>query len=499
MSGDSTMADAEMRPATDTGEEAPSLPVGDDLVPGEFPPLPGVPGVQAQPVHWLFAPLIAPLGLLLPRQLGPHLAASGWVSPVLVFLTVCMLLVGTVVSLSAATYVSRVEFMRSVFSWGHPADVLAGAVYGLQRALDNVIGLFGLLYLGLYVVAVLLFAWLLQPWVTVGEGRWRTWGRSVRLLLWSSAALLATPYMVAVSIATTNLQTADDNGFGFGFAVTAVVQYMVIASVIQGQRYAGPQTGAGWQPRELTCEECGQNLSYAPVRGACPECGKPVSASLPRRRVLPPTAEPQAWLRWPWRFVRTWWASLDAARFGRRIRVWSGRGPAIAYLFTVIGICAAMAGFTVVVAMLLESAHFDLANLLDDFGASVARSGIVSVLLPFLFFTSCSFAAISTWTLVVGFFSTYLGWHATYRHGVVLSYASGILIPLAALGCPVGLILLGFQDPDIKAPYLFKVAGYEIDAAAIAAAVGLGLAAMAAIVGALHVRKMLQASRYANA
>lgn len=56
----------------------------------------------------------------------------------------------------------------------------------------------------------------------------------------------------------------------------------------------------------LLCERCGYVIEGLPSDGACPECGKPISESLPERRVGTP------WQQWPSlpNLLRTWWMTL---------------------------------------------------------------------------------------------------------------------------------------------------------------------------------------------
>lgn len=56
----------------------------------------------------------------------------------------------------------------------------------------------------------------------------------------------------------------------------------------------------------LLCERCGYVIEGLATDGACPECGKPISESLPERRVGTPWQQRPSFVN----LLRTWWMTL---------------------------------------------------------------------------------------------------------------------------------------------------------------------------------------------
>jgi len=86
-------------PAASTPASAQTPPT----VIGEFWPRgPGDPPLRPRPVHWLLAIPVSVLAMVLPRRLGPHLAASGWLAAYLVHFFCTLYAIGTVFAVRVA-------------------------------------------------------------------------------------------------------------------------------------------------------------------------------------------------------------------------------------------------------------------------------------------------------------------------------------------------------------------------------------------------------------
>ena len=198
----------------------------------------------------------------------------------------------------------------------------------------------------LVVVAIeagmVILAVALMPFAAAGEPAGRLFGRCLRLTWWSSTLLV--PFGGGWLL---NTLLQDQPGLLPEWhavdAATVFGMWWLVVFVRSGYRYAGPADGPAWCPRTPRCEKCGYTITGLPRSTDCPECGRPVSESLPERRGQPAFAVARTCRGAVWAFFWTLCRAIFSGTFSERMAVHSGYAKARKFFLMVCGLDAAVA------------------------------------------------------------------------------------------------------------------------------------------------------------
>lgn len=321
------------------------------LVPESWPPAEPIEPVKPRRIHWLLAlPATIP-AMLMPRRIGPHLASSSWAAAYVVHILSALITFGATFAFgieqgnASGEYV---EFAILVNPLVELRRALAGAVLFFYGALNG----WAEVLVALLVTAVIEAAMWVAPLVLIplhaaGEGPRRTYLRSVKLLLWSSACQIPVFWLFMRLMGRFELYEYE----AWAFATLLLLELWWFSVLIRlGGRYAGPKEGPRWQERSPRCERCGYSLISLPLTGRCPECGDAVYYSLPERR-SPPAFAVACGLSGRLRgFVGTTWQVMFGRHLGEEVAIWSRHRAARNYAFLVCLLIGLIAAATALVA-----------------------------------------------------------------------------------------------------------------------------------------------------
>lgn len=288
----------------------------DDLVPRQFDPARAYAPRPVRTVRGLLALPAMVLLWVIPKTVGPYLAAAGWRAAISAHVVSMVLGVGLLCWAQSPYRLSpfpwkTVQFgstesvpVRASLTWsewarGPLAALVIEARFGPTGALGSANPALLLAVLeGLVACAAVL----MMPYHAAGERGRTLFGRCLRLSLWSTS--IAIPVGIGCLIGPVVLPwlglTPGENPIQAAMLSLAGLWWLMVL-LRSGYRYAGPAVGPGWTPRTARCEGCGYIITGLPKSTNCPECGRPVAESLPERRAVPAFVT-----------ARGWWASLKA-------------------------------------------------------------------------------------------------------------------------------------------------------------------------------------------
>lgn len=473
-------------------------PAAESLVPETLPPIEPAP-LSACGVHWSLAPFAAVLTLFFPRRFGPYLAVSTWRAAYVAH--IFGLLAGWVVfvwfllhfvepSDSSLTLPTTLRFALALLA---PA--------GMMLTSDWMYALPTLLVIGVFEGSFWLLALLAMPWCAAGEARRRLYFRCVKLLLWTTLGLTPVAPLVLASV-----QEIDHAPIWIVPAGTLLLVWYVTILLRIGERYAGPPVGPGFLPRAVHCGGCGYPTAYLPVTGRCPECGAAVQSSLPAARELPHCARPRS--RWQIvglsGYVKTWWATLNGRRFGQHAAVLTGRPAARRFA---MGTCLAVGLIALGLwPLVLDDLRQELRadrtyySSMDTYEPESASEELGQCVAATLLLWLTGAGATAGLLIAFAALITRFGFSATERRTTVLCYASG------ALCVPAVMLVLGIYGcyvvTEIWRPRMeFRVPGlqFPVSLEALACLLAFAPTGIASLLWLFHLRRMLRATRYANA
>lgn len=291
-------------------------------------------------IPWLIAPVVAPLALLLPRRLGPHLAASGMAAAVFAHFVWLIFAFGWPAMLRSAF--TRQDSSLAILWPGGPLDALRGPLAGAALLAFEQIStttdvLMLLALVGSIEAGVWLLAWLLTPAISVGESRGRAFLRAVKLVYWSTVMLAAMSLGMCVGAILARRGDIPRSDVVPFTAFWAALMLWGTVLLRLGKRYAGPALGPRFEPRVPRCEGCHYSLTALPLAGRCPECGRPVADSLPERRQPPAWARERRFRRAGAALFSTLVEGALGREFGSRLAVWRGEAEALSFA---LALCA---------------------------------------------------------------------------------------------------------------------------------------------------------------
>ena len=467
---------------------APPELVAETLPPHESPP------VRAWGVHWVFAPVAAALAVFLPRRMGPYLAASPLRAAYVAHFS-ALPAVLVVLFLCAMTFESPPggpltgsEWLRAPFAL--VVCMLIDAPVPLAVLAASAVGLV-LVEGGVWVAAMVL-----MPWYAAGERGKHLYFRCLKLMLWSTWTALFLPLLFA-GIMYWGITYGEMGYFDEEVVVTVIFEAWPVwglwIMLRWGDRYGGPAEGPGFEPRQLHCDGCNYQLTFQPVAGRCPECGRAVADSLPGRRRLPAFAAQKNLLSRLAAFPSTLFSTFAACHFGATLAVHSGRRQAREFAMLVCGLVGVIAW-----------------GLLPLYWPSVDQMSYVSGRAAVVLYEMMVVGVIA-WTWIVGALSTagvlltvawlltIFGWVDPARRGLVLCYSSGWLVVTALFmvgGIWGGYWVLEYWRPDLQ--WEWPLIGW-ISADIFLAALLMLPAPACVLLWLLQLRHMLRATRYANA
>ncbi|TWT43662.1 hypothetical protein RAS1_00610 [Phycisphaerae bacterium RAS1] len=472
-------------------------------IPETYPPLPNVAPVRTFPIHWIAAPPVSLLALLAPRFVGPHAAAAGWLAALAVHFWALAWSAGVWAALgieesSAAFYNAPSPSYPFIGHLFRPPAALAMALFMITDHWGGYLVI--AVVIGLAQAAAWLGAIALMPLAWAGETRGRLYLRCVRLMFWGTAFLVPTAYATQPVVRYLNNQPWNigsdrirEEVAIFGLALAGVAWGCSVLIRMAG-RYPGQPLGPGWEARPPMCEACGYRLTMQPVRGACPECNRPVADSLPERR----SAAPIAAVRWfvvP-AFLWTTRASLAARRFARSYRLLDGQRAARAFAAAhcvLLGCFTAVAYLGVVTGRIDEDGLTDVVRnvinelLIADDLAEAALAGLAGGL-----------AALGIF-LVAALLATRVGWNTHGARATVICYAFAWIWLPVILASAGGLIHLRNARELGRLPHYALGGLVRVDLGDVAIAALYTPAAVCLLLWVLHYRRMLIEARFANA
>lgn len=430
----------------------------------------------AEPVRawWIPLPLAVsavPLLWILPKRMGPHFAAVRWPGIIAAHLlwtlygVACIYLAvnapeyGWIAWLKDGGIGERPAYAQMTFSQTARAPV-AQVVWDLCKEADfrggwrspgfPEIGSLVDLLLWLAIIAgaeisLVIPTLLLMPYIAAGERTRRLLIRSIKITLLSTTVVF--PVSLVLQCAVIWLNPSFDDGVSFTFVTALGCVWFCWVWIRAGMRYPGPAEGPGWEPRKALCENCGYSLTGQQVSSRCPECGWPVSYSLPSSRHPTPMAAAKDRIAAVAAFLLTYLAVLAKVNFFKRIAVhaefetarrfvvWSSIiSVPLAILITVLCIRPTAEWEEITGNLPLGSSR----ELLESICMSVATWA----------FTTIGLLLILGGTVLV---CAWFGWKPIRPRAVVVFYWSVWLTPLYAAVCAATVIVMVMSRSDALA------------------------------------------------
>lgn len=457
-------------------------------VPDDRPP--------ARAIPTLLAPFAIPLVWIIPRRLGPHLAASSWPAAYLAHLLGLILFIG-----NAAAYAMETSLQGSETGFAdatlaeHLRCPFAGTALFLFSATSwPGAGIIALASIIAAHAALWLAAIGLAPWYAAGETRRRLYLRCVKLLLWgtSCAAVisLSLPWVVPFI-------EKYDRWLGEGLLPLALIaawgMWAVSVVLRLGSRYAGPPHGPDWQPLTPRCERCGYSLTGLPLDGRCPECGEAVVESLPDHRRPSPYAAATSVMGRFRAFFRTAAALRNSRQFAKTTRVHVDRQDARRFARW----CCLLAGLGLALSTLpiwLNVDPWRLARLRERMPGDVG----VSVRIGLELLATTALASLSG-VVLLSLLGPFILWRNPAPRSVMLCYSAFWLVPVACLGGAGATAFELWLDDSWYGP-VFELPLWGMVTLDEITEFALMLPALAALgVWIWKLQTMLAAVRYANA
>jgi hypothetical protein len=314
-----------------------------ELIGAHWPQTETLTPVRAHRIHWLLAFPAAFLALLFPRRLGPHLAASSWPAALVAHVLALLYAVGGAF-IELTHSVDPQHYRYAYFSRGFWEPLLGPpAALGLVALwlfeswwyVALTFAVLAVIHIGFWVVG-----WLMTPLISIGERPRAAFFRSVKLVLWSTAAAVPlTHAFLAMGLTPYQLTGFFPGGFpdfraSFFLGALGLACWFTLVLRL-GARYGGPAQGPRWEARVPRCEDCGYTLTGLSLEGRCPECGRATRDSLPEHRQLPALARTRNPLLWPIAFVRTAWQAIVNRRFAQTVSLWRGQRTAMNFALTI--------------------------------------------------------------------------------------------------------------------------------------------------------------------
>lgn len=300
-----------------------------DLIPAEWPPV----RTDVPSPVWTIRGVLALPGMILlwfsPKRAGASLAAAGWGAAVAAHLLGLALGIGLIVwaesfhSLNPfATHLTRsfgfmessypaVEMSPYEYSRG-PFAALALTAHESSAGVGS-LGPFVLTFMGIEF-GLLVVAVAMMPFAAAGERASLLFGRTLRLTWWSTTLLIPLGIAWLVEPVMREWVGLPSGWHAVDYAALALFSmWWVFVLLRSGYRYAGPPNGPAWEVRRPRCESCGYTIAYLLHSTRCPECGRPVTQSLPDRRQQPPLSVTASFAE----TFRTFWPTARATVSGR--------------------------------------------------------------------------------------------------------------------------------------------------------------------------------------
>jgi hypothetical protein len=486
--------------ANTTGSTPPTDPEtpangGPETVPESLAPV-ARPPRRVSGLWWLLSPVVWPVAVLFPAWLGPRLARAMWWLPVVWYLAGCILVYSGTFQVLAIVeeWDTRYRWPMTASQWVRMPLAWAWEFAMLRSDEIDWEGV------GQVVALIVVFPWvaglIITPWIAAGERAGRTYLRAVRLVLWGTPLLAACPI---------TLYWLDDPGLRLRLsdtyknpmlAVAGLTLLLWLRTVLRwGQGYAGRALGPGFERRTVRCEGCGYRLALLPVAGRCPECGRAVAESLPQRSRPALAMHRNPFIRLVG-YVPTLLRSWRGRRFASTTAIYANPGGAREFA----ALTCVLAGLALlpVYPLRIRSAYFAYVEYFGPrFGATLdaidyAVVGVETWLLGVL--------AAAALLALAALLATWGGLRRPVRGSVVVAYSSGYLLPVA------GLVTLG-----LWAGYLiFEVGGVYLGGWRPRRDIYIPLdlvvfwalllpAFTVLVLWIWHLRKMLRATRFANA
>ncbi len=287
----------------------------------------------------------------LPKTAGVRLAAAGWKSTVVAHVLGVTIGGGLIVWAEAIGYLNPAgapprdfwivtansptphmplhEYLTAPFValtiWIHSASTTRG--WGIEHGITAV---------ALLEASMLILALILMPYAAAGERAGLLFGRCLRLTWWSTTLLIPLGIGFMLDPIVRRWLDLPNKWVAFDYGRLALFGvWWLLVWLRSGFRYAGPPDGPAWQTRTPSCEGCGYAIVGIPVTNKCPECGRPVSESLPQRRCSPPFSDRLLGTRRLRAFWATCWAAVADRSFFDRLAVHRGHEDARSFFFAI--------------------------------------------------------------------------------------------------------------------------------------------------------------------
>lgn len=446
------------------------------------------PAKEVRPVGFLwFLPVLARL-LILPARLGPRLVRSSLFKAMLANGLALLL---TLILLLSSLLPHLPEGARETFAH---ADCL-GKLRLLGVIVVNVLqSLVGVFTVWPFVILALLghatcwvIAWGLVPFVGGASSRRRTFGRCLKLTLWSSIVLvpLAAGLWGAFAFERHVIPIAGDarTKLLLTWLVLLAVCWMHLLLRLGSRVHRLDHGGADRQPPR--CTGCGYRLTGLPTAGRCPECGLDLAASLPEGRWLPAWATARG-LEGRFRaFFGTTWQILRQPHFFRTLAVHDGRNQAVGFAVWTCWLVAVW--HLLVCAVPLDWAWLRYVGLPDYWPTAILLFAGLLLVVLLVTMLAGGLAALVTCRF---------GWRDPRSTTVVAGYAAALFLPLGLLlpVCIVGFVLVQ-RFPPLRS-FMERVTHPEMRLVQIALfLLALAPPAVALVFG---LRRYFRALRYAR-
>lgn len=474
------------------------------LVPEQYPPLMPQPRRTWRP-HWTAVPFLLPLVIMKPRWMsGPIGAGSLWSALVAHLVSWICLILSSAMIAGLGEYLfdgsavqatgQRLSYLQAVAAgvvemW--LSMMLAFRLWSDVFEIAVVVVLFELCFVGMAIVLV--------PWIARGEARWRTWLRSLKVVLWATSGVCITPVVLLIIMSGMYFVLPLELTRGLGNLFEEILAALLSASTLiilwmlsrLGEHYCGPARGWLYEPRALRCRDCGYELAFLACSANCPECNLSVAQSLPKQRKKPAFDRAKRVWRQLQLYPMLWWRSLRGKRFGRQLRVFNAHREAWRFLgmtLIVIGSLGALAG--VIGGELLSEWDWERYQMVVPV-VYLLRLSIVATLTA---------SSTGLFFLVFGWMLSGFGWHQPERVTTVAAYSSGWLVISAACVC-VGVAFARFMFAlDEWFPNeQYMILGERFTLNQLIAIAGFLPAVICFFVWCAHLSTLLKCTRYASA